>query len=186
MKIFHLALSISSIFANDLREDAKTEQRKVSEFMQKQIYGEGDDYKNCSTRCLVGIIVNLPFCQGIGSKVDDNICLLKKFYDLHDCMDSKCPIEKLDQTVKSRPDQTVKQCADESWLAAFKKAAQCSVEDLRTDEMAHLASIRCFYRHFGSVFMDWMNCFNEDLSDKEKAIFEKFHQMTKSKNKDEL
>lgn len=70
MKIFHLALSISSIFASDLREgtrtvwtvvvkskssdtmhmknplkmfdlDAKTEQRKVSEFMQKQIYGEG-------------------------------------------------------------------------------------------------------------------------------------------------
>ena len=97
-------------------------------------------------------------------------------------MDSKCPIEKLDQTVKkgfqtsahwlavianeklltssysswgntnfknllkSRPDQTVKQCADESWLAAFKKAAQCSVEDLRTDEMAHLGIALIFIK----------------------------------------
>ena len=132
-------------------------------------------------------------------------------------MDSKCPIEKLDESVKkgfqidadtwanqnhssgnergkyhfenplkSNPDQTVKQCADESWLKAFKKAAECSVEDLHTDEMAHLASIRCFYQHFGSIFKDWMGCFNENLSDKEKRIFEKFHQMTKDKNKDEL
>jgi len=31
-----------------------------------------------------------------------------------------------------------------------------------------------------------MICFNEDLSEKEKNIFEKFHQMTKNKNKDEL
>ena len=31
-----------------------------------------------------------------------------------------------------------------------------------------------------------MGCFNENLSDKEKRIFEKFHQMTKDKNKDEL
>ena len=80
----------------------------------------------------------------------------------------------------------MKQCADESWLKAFKKAAECSVEDLHTDEMAHLASIRCFYQHFGSIFQDWMSCFNEDLSEKEKRIFEKFHQMTQNKNKDEL
>ena len=24
----------------------------------------------------------------------------EEFYDLHDCMDSKCPIEKLDESVK--------------------------------------------------------------------------------------
>ena len=29
-----------------------------------------------------------------------NICLYLEFYDLHDCMDSKCPIEKLDEAVK--------------------------------------------------------------------------------------
>jgi len=32
----------------------------------------------------------------------------------------------------------VKNCADQSWLKAFKEAAQCSVEDMHTDEMAHL------------------------------------------------
>ena len=40
----------------------------------------------------------------------------------------------------------MKQCADESWLAAFKKAAQCSVEDLRTDEMAHLGLALIFIK----------------------------------------
>ena len=29
-----------------------------------------------------------------------NIRLYVEFYDLHDCMDSKCPIEKLDEIVK--------------------------------------------------------------------------------------
>ena len=46
--------------------------------------------------------------------------------------------------MKSNPNQTVKQCADESWLKAFKQAAQCSVEDLHTDEMAHLGKASIF------------------------------------------
>ena len=44
----------------------------------------------------------------------------------------------MEESVKSKPDQTVKQCADQSWLNSFKSAANCSVEDIKTDQMAHL------------------------------------------------
>ena len=50
----------------------------------------------------------------------------------------------------------------------------------------HVKTVAANFRHFGSIFKDWMSCFNEDLSEKEKRIFEKFHQMTQNKNKDEL
>ena len=105
---------------------------------------------------------------------EKEICVLKTFVALHDCLDEECPLDDSTgqcekENCSQKTAENPRKCAEKAWLKHYRKAVQCP----GNAEMSanFLMDFKCYLSEYVEIFKLWLECFDEKLGDEENETF---------------